>query len=360
MTKFHHHPDIRQASTPDKAIYLDAHLFAQMREKVFAASWQWIGDTDALRAPDSLMPVTMLPGWLDEPLLFTRDREGRLAGMSNVCTHRGNILVPQACRASRIVCAYHGRRFDLDGSFAFMPEFSEVRNFPSAADDLTRVPWHTWGKWLFAALRPARPAGELLKPMTDRLAWLPVDDFAYRPDLSRDYILEANWALYCENYLEGFHIPFVHAGLNAAIDYGTYTTELFAGGSLQLALAKDDELAFDLPASSPDFGKRVGAYYFWIYPNMMFNFYPWGLSLNVVKPVSVGKTVISFYTYLWNESAYDKGAGAGLDQVEMEDEAIVLAVQQGIRSRYYQHGRYSATRETGTHHFHQLLTSALV
>ena len=36
---------------------------------------------------------------------------------------------------------------------------------------------------------------------------------------SNKYIINVHWALYCENYLEGFHVPFVHRGLNDDIDY---------------------------------------------------------------------------------------------------------------------------------------------
>ena len=120
--------------------------------------------------------------------------------------------------------------------------------------------------------------------MQDRLSWLPLDEFVFKPELSADYIVKAHWALYCENYLEGFHIPFVHAGLNAVIDFGNYTTEIFDFSNLQLGLAKTDEEIFDLPTSSPDYGKKVAAYYFYVFPNMMFNFYPWGLSINIVNP----------------------------------------------------------------------------
>jgi len=54
-----------------------------------------------------------------------------------------------------------------------------------------------------------------------------------------------------------------------------------------------------------------------------------------------------------------RGAGAGLDRVEREDEAIVEEVQRGVRSRLYDRGRYSPARETGVHHFHQMLAAAL-
>ena len=52
--------------------------------------------------------------------------------------------------------------------------------------------------------------------MTRRIGWLPLEEFVFEPSLSRDYLVQAHWALYCENYLEGFHIPFVHADLNTA------------------------------------------------------------------------------------------------------------------------------------------------
>jgi choline monooxygenase len=148
----------------------------------------------------------------------------------------------------------------------------------------------------------------------------------------------------------------VHAGLNAVIDFGNYTTELFKWSNLQLGIAKDDEDCFELPKDSVDAGKKVAAYYFFVFPNMMFNFYPWGLSVNIVQPLSIHESKVSFLTYIWKESKYNTGAGSGLDKVEMEDEEVVENVQKGIRSRFYQHGRYSVTREQGTHHFHRMIS----
>jgi choline monooxygenase len=161
--------------------------------------------------------------------------------------------------------------------------------------------------------------------------------------------------LYCENYLEGFHIPFVHAGLNAVLDFGEYTTEVFRYCNLQLGIGKKGDVCFDLPEDSVDYGKDVAAYYFWVFPNMMFNFYPWGLSLNIVQPLGVSETKVSFLTYVFDETKLNTGAGSGLDEVEHEDEEVVENVQKGIRSRFYSHGRYSPKREQGTHHFHSLI-----
>jgi choline monooxygenase len=90
---------------------------------------------------------------------------------------------------------------------------------------------------------------------------------------------------------------------------------------------------------------------------MMFNFYPWGLSINIVQPLSMDQCKVSFLTYVWKEDKFNTGAGSELDTVEMEDEEVVEAVHKGVHSRFYQHGRYSVTREQGTHHFHRIVSS---
>jgi choline monooxygenase len=364
MPRFTIDPDISRARTPDPGLYTDPSVFHQAREKWFACSWQFIGDGSLAGEPGDAYPLTLLENYLDEPLVLVRDKASTLRLLSNVCTHRGNLLTTEPCRVANLRCRYHGRQFHLDGTFQSMPEFREVKDFPSPADDLVSLPLFQWGPWLFAS-PGAAPAGIypgqgldpalFLQDMIDRLRWLPLEEFVLRRDRSRDFTVQAHWALYCENYLEGFHIPFVHAGLNAVIDFGNYTTELFRYSSLQLGIAKDDEDCFDLPADSPDYGKKVAAYYFFIFPNMMFNFYPWGLSINIVKPISPSQTSVSFLTYVREEARYNSGAGSGLDEVEIEDEEIVEAVQKGIRSRFYSHGRYSVTREQGTHHFHRIL-----
>jgi choline monooxygenase len=64
---------------------------------------------------------------------------------------------------------------------------------------------------------------------------------------------------------------------------------------------------------------------------------------------------VSFLPFVWDASKRELGAGGGLDRVEREDEAIVESVQRGVRSRLYDRGRYSPTREGGVHHFHRLL-----
>lgn len=361
------HPDIARAKTPPAEFYTDPAVFAALKERVLARSWHFVGDllgrrdagalTNAEKSTQ-LYPFTLLPGCLDEPLLAVHSEDTRC--FSNVCTHRGTILVEEPGRAgANLRCRYHGRQFNLDGSFKHMPEFEGCNHFPSEADDLGKVPLRNWRGLPFASVKPAHELDRLAAAMDTRVGFMPIEKFKSSAERSREYTVKAHFALYCDNYLEGFHVPYVHPSLSQTLEYGAYTTELFDLCNLQLGIARPGEPCFDLPSGHPDHGKRVAGYYFWLFPCTMLNFYPWGLSLNAVRPVTPELTRVQFLSYVWDESKLQAGAGADLHRVEMEDEAVVEAVQRGLKGRFYRQGRYSPLRETGTHHFHRLLAQML-
>lgn len=352
-------PDIRKAETLPAEFYRSSEVYEELKRKVFAKCWHLACDSDAVKIPGSVYPFTLLEGYLNEPLLLTRDRDDKVHCLSNVCTHRGNILVESADVVQNMRCRYHGRRFELDGSFRSMPECEDALSFPRKEDDLSKVPFEYWHKFIFASIDAIRPHQDFFKPITERLEGVKLGEMTHEPTRSRDYLVKCNWALYVENYLEGFHIPYVHSSLNEVIDYGAYTDELYDYCSLQLGIAKPGEECFTLSEISPDYGSEIAAYYWWVFPNLMLNYYPWGLSINIVKPLANDLTKVSFITYISDHSKLDKGAGSGLDRVEREDEAIVEMVQRGMQSSFYSRGRYSPKRERGVHHFHRLLTEFL-
>lgn len=354
------HPRIHRAETLPGRACGDPGEYARQLDRVFARSWQSAADAGRVRAPGHVLPFTLLEGSLDEPLVLTRDGNDRLRCLSNVCTHRGALVCEGEGHVNSLKCRYHGRRFGLDGCMTFMPEFDGVEGFPSPRDDLPVLPLHRWGPLLFTGLDPLMPFEEWIGPVAERTDWMAPETFVFDPDTSRDYLVEAHWALYCDNYLEEFHIPYVHGGsLTGTLDYEAYRTECFRWSNLQFGMTKPGEPTFDLPAGHPDRGEAVGAFYFWLFPNLMLNFYPWGLSVNVVKPLGPTRTRVSFRSYLWRPGLRGVGAGAGLHRVEMEDEEVVESVQRGVRSRLYRRGRYSPRREVGTHHFHTLLDQVM-
>jgi choline monooxygenase len=356
MDKFYINPDITMAETLPASFYKSKEVFEKLKENVFLKSWQWVGDENTLvPLTESAYPFVLLDNYLTEPLLIVRDKENRSKCFTNVCTHRGNIIVHNPGKFKSLSCMYHGRRFDLDGKFKHMPEFNEAKDFPRPCDSLHEFSLKKLGAHLFVGLDPAFDFSEVIDVMNERIGFLPLNEFKLDSSLNKDYIVNCHWALYCDNYLEGFHIPFVHEDLNKVLDYGSYVTEIYDHVNVQIGYSDGGEEVFDLPEGHPDYGKNVAAYYYWIFPNMMFNFYPWGLSINIIKPLGINKTKVSFITYVYDESKLKNGAGALLDKVEREDEFVVEGVHRGLQSRFYKAGRFSPTREKGVHHFHGLL-----
>jgi choline monooxygenase len=354
------HDEISKAQTVPSRTYFDPQVYAAERERIFARSWQPVGETGRLKAPGHVIPANLLDGCLDEPVVLTRTEDGQARCLSNVCTHRGTLVVEGEGHMQTLRCRYHGRRFGLDGCLKSMPEFEGVEGFPSAADNLPVLPLHEWGPLFFTTLDAFCDFEEWIAPVRERIDWLRPERFVPDPSRSQDYLIDANWALYCDNYLEEFHIPFVHgASLGGKLDYDAYHTETFAWGSVQLGVSGTGEPAFDLPAGHPDEGSNIAAWYFWLFPNLMLNFYPWGLSLNVVIPLGPTRTRVLFRSFVSDPTLLGDGAGGDLHRVEMEDEEVVEAVQRGVKSRLYDRGRFSPRREVGTHHFHTLLSRFL-
>ena len=58
----------------------------------------------------------------------------------------------------------------------------------------------------------------VFEKINERISFLPLQNLKLDKKLSKDYSIDANWALYCDNYLEGFHVPFVHKDLNEVLD----------------------------------------------------------------------------------------------------------------------------------------------
>ena len=199
--------DIRRASTLPARIYSDPSYLELQKESVFARTWQFVGDSARLKAPSRVLPLTLLDGCLSEPVVLTSDEEGSIRCLSNVCTHRGALVVEGEGHARSLRCRYHGRRFALDGKFVSMPEFDTTEGFPSERDNLPVLPLRRFGPLLFSGLAPEMSFEEWIAPVRERVSWLPLDEFVHDPATSQEYLIKANWALYCDNYLEEFHIP---------------------------------------------------------------------------------------------------------------------------------------------------------
>jgi len=336
-------PDIHSARGLPLDFYSSPEFFGLQRRALLSRSWHFLSPTHLL-GPETgaVAPVEFMPGSLDEPVVLVRGADHNARCLSNVCSHRAAQVVSGPGVLKQLRCPYHGRCFSLTGEVQSAPGFDSPRG------DLSEVQLQRIGPFLFAALDPVEPF-PLLAP---QLAALPWDDLQLDEASSSHWEVAAHWALYVENYLEGLHIPFVHRALAGALDWKRYRYEQFTGGTLQVGVAAAGDTAFEGE-------ERVAAWYLWLFPTTMLNIYPWGVSLNRVLPMGPMRTRIEFQSWVWRSDLREQGAGSGLDTVEREDEAVVEAVQRGVRAARARRAEYSPEHERGVHHFHRIIARYL-
>ena len=341
---------IERAETIPSAWYTDPRFHELERQAVFGRSWQYIADRDALAAPGHVV-VTDVAG---EPIIAARDRAGALHAFFNVCRHRGGPLALKDEDCDMLICKYHGWTYRLDGMLRGVPHFNRVELFDKEDYGLTRVPLALWEGLAFVHLGPApEPIEATFAGIRERVAPTRLGALRFARELT--YEVRCNWKVYVDNFLEGYHVPYVHPELYTLYDYENYVTEIHGRYSVQVGPLTAERNVYTA-------GGGEGLYYF-VFPNLMLNVVPGRLQLNVVIPTAVDRCQVLFRYYYDDLDA--PGASERIeadlsfsDRVQQEDAEICARVQQGLGSRAYDRGRFSVRFEEGVHHFQQLLKRA--
>jgi len=348
--------DITRASTIPARLYNDPVYLELERTRVFGRTWQLVGRTEQLAQRGAYLTADIG----NEAIAVVRDGE-TLRGFHNVCLHRAGPVASGCGTRQTMQCRYHGWTYDLEGRLLRAPGMEGTANFSPSDYRLLPVQVATWGPLVFANLDlKAPPLAHFLEDIPEHVARFRASEMQYV--MSREWTLDCNWKVYVDNYLEGYHVSVVHPGLHKELDVDQYVVEPHRYYSRQHApLRPIGPHTTDrkyIPSADDD-----EAYYYWIYPNWMLNIYQGQLQTNVVIPVDHRTTRVRFDWFALHPPAEGDAAWARLIdfsvEIQDEDVAICEAVQRNLRSRVYDRGRYSATKENGVHHFHSLLHESL-
>ncbi len=349
--------DISRAWTLPSRLYTDPEVFAVEKERIFARTWQVAGHRDQVANPGDYF-TTELTG---EPLLLARGADARLRGFYNVCRHRAGPPA-EGCGSRQLFrCGYHGWTYALDGSLISATEIDGVEGFRREDFALAPVRTEQWFNLVFVNLDPdARPLGESLGELPAQAARFPFAGMKLFE--RRTYDMKCNWKTYVDNYLEGYHLPSVHPGLNSELDYNAYVVEPYARHVRQFSPIRGAQPGDATPRRYQEAWEDLTTDYFWIFPNWMLNCYPDNVSLNIVLPLEPERSLAVFEWYLPEKdrtAPADKASVEFSHQIQIEDMAICEAVQKNLRSRSYSRGRYSAKQEKGVHAFHRMYGEAM-
>jgi choline monooxygenase len=347
---------LTRASTIPASWYVDARIAELERLNVFGSTWQLVGRTDQLNQPGHFVRAEVA----GEPLVVVRAEDGELRAFFNVCRHHAAAVVTQACgHAAILQCPYHGWKYGLDGSLKGMPEFDGVKDFDRSQNGLIPVRVEMWESFVFANLDPtARPLKNFLGRLTERVAPLGITQLHYFD--RRTYDIHCNWKVFVDNYLDGgYHVPYLHKGLNSVLDYKQYTIEC----EDRYCLQSSPMVCSEEDATTAATRKGDRAWYFWQYPNLMINCYEGYMDTNYVIPLDEDhcRVIFDFYFDDVSEARREhnlQSVEVG-NRVQDEDLGICEDVQRGLKSRAYGAGRLSVRREAGEHLFHRLLAADL-
>ena len=350
--------DLSTASTLPARWYVEPEFLALETEKIFYRTWQPVGRLeDVMRIGDYFSCEV-----LDQPIVVVRNGGDELRAFYNVCPHRAAIVAQGRGNRKSLQCKYHGWTYDLDGKLMRAPEFEGVQNWNSDEVCLTPIKVEAWGPWIFVNLDPAAtPMSETYSEIHNEIGAAGFHLDAMRLIERRDYLIDCNWKVYVDNYLEGYHLPIAHPGLYREIDYDQYrvdTYRLYSKQHAPIREVNDREIRDRRYARSGE--GEEDALYYWIFPNVMLNVYLDNTSINIIIPVGHDKTLTVFEWYFETP-----GTGAGWesmqqiiafsDEIQQEDIELCEWVQRGLQSKAYDRGRFSVLRENGVHHFQSLV-----
>ncbi len=366
--------------------YTSEEFFALERERVFGSGWVAAGCSARLREPGDVL-VTEAAG---RSIFVVRTQDGGLRAFYNVCRHRGTqLLAPDECRVKRYIrCPYHSWAYDHEGRCVGTPMFTgsdipadqqpafdmgDVAAFDRADYGLLPLAVDAWGPLVFVNLDPGAA------PLSEHLGDLPARTDGYRLDeweLARtaEYEIAANYKLVGENFMEYYHLPWVHPGLVKVSPIDAHHrwqgTGMYVGFCTTPIAPDTDDGGWQsglAPISGLNDSDAASARFIWLFPNVAVNILPNHLFIIHARPVSPGLTHETTYLLTHPEStgaadterAVEDIAGFW-DAVNREDIGIVERVHAGLASTPFPGGRLCYRFEESLHRFQNMIIDRMV
>jgi choline monooxygenase len=342
---------------PTHAAYTSGSILQAEREHVFGRSWQYVGNASDLPDSGHVEPITVN----GTPVVLTRDAHGTIAALVNVCAHRGSIVCRQSGYAETLTCPYHAWRYALDGELLSAPRSNREVAFEPKNHSLEALSVGRWGPFIFVALSDSIISfDEFLGDLPVLVAEAGIDIDSMRFDRRATSLIDANWKVCAENFLECYHCRVAHPAFSKTIDTSVngYRLTSHPTFSSQYGPVRPDWTGRFDPT-----GPIGRSQFHLLYPNTAINIMPGqpNLSIGPINPVSPGSTS-RFLDYFfgpnvspdWIESmiAFDNQVGA-------EDVVLVESVQEGVAARPHRTSTLFSDSESLIEHFQAYVAAQL-
>jgi choline monooxygenase len=304
------------------------------------------------------------------PLCAVRGHDGRARVFRNACRHRGMVLVEGAGCSHALVCPYHGWTYRLDGSLAHVPHANAFPDLNMATRGLVEVTsTETDGLIVIGAVEPNAAQEEAMAALSDGSPWrdklLPAERMAGENSV----VLQINWKVLVEQFLEGYHIRSTHHETFFPVQYDDLNVvETFGPNSRITFPYRNIERLRDRPESQWTIERRA-TFVYQLFPNAMLATFPDRVIVIVVDPIDVDHSRVTSYVLAAPEAAEAVLTAGGqqgdattaptlLERGALEDNGMSAGVQRGLRAganAFVEFGRH----ESAIGHFHVALNERL-
>ncbi len=365
--------------------YTSDEFFAIEQERVFGTSWVAVACTSELERPGDLL-VTDVAG---QSVVVVRNKAGELRAFFNVCRHRGARLLDEGAGhvEKHVKCPYHSWAYDLDGCCLGTPLFedsgipeeeqgifdmTDVQAFDKRDYGLLPVRVESWGCLVFVNLdADAAPLAAELGDLPRRLAGYRLEEWEVAR--TKRYEIGANYKLVGENFMEYYHLPWVHPGLVKVSPmkshYRWQGPGMYTGMTTTPIAQNTGEGGWKglPPIDGLDEPDSVSARFVWLFPSLAINVLPNHVFLMLARPERPGQT--SELTYLLTHPASMSSPNVEeevdqlatfWDKVNREDIEIVERVQQGLGIKAYTGGRMCYRFEEPVHRFQNMVIDRML
>jgi len=312
-----------QLVQPDRvhgSVYTDPDIYQEELRKIWFRTWVYVGHESEVPNPNDYVMKSIGP----EPVIMTRDRDGKIHLLHNRCPHRGNrVCVTEKGSARSFTCPYHGWTFTNDGTLRGYPFPSGYEGVDRSGLGLGRVARvASYRGFVFGCMSEEGPTlEEHLGAAKDAIDALCLTSPEGEVEITAGFLkhkVKSNWKFLVENETDGYHPSFVHASIFEVAQSGigslyasdsTAVSRYFGNGHSENDLRpefrkRDVPLSWfgTTPDRLPDYVSRMEAAYgpekarkimidgtphIMIFPNLFIA----EIQMFVIQPLSVNETV---------------------------------------------------------------------
>jgi choline monooxygenase len=339
-----------------------SETFKQLEdEHLFAKSWTFVGFAHQLPLSGDIQPLTTA----GQNIFLIRNEKHEIKAFHNVCRHRNLQLVVEPSNCGRVIrCPYHSWSYDLAGKLKNTPFFGGAAKQPCDGFDLkdnglAAIDCEVWHDWIFVNLDSnAVPFADFVKPLKTMLG--DNDVTQYKPVAIVEFgEVACNWKLLMENFIEPYHVQFVHKKTTSQPLENHYA--VVEGHCLGSAADLSDEQVANARVGTLGVTSR----YLTLFPNFVIGTYrPDQLGIHLNIPINAGTTRQSRVIYLHKDSKYSEDQIQGLKKlwhsVHLEDHEMTQRLQIGRQSHLAAAGGVlSPYWEIGVRKFQELVANAI-